>query len=146
MPRAKKTMSGAPGQGVQAIQGQTYGEGVAQERLQQAMPAPNGEVPMATSRPATPNDPPPTPQAPQTERPRMSIDDVQKMVSGLGGTLTAPDDQPNVPFTQGLTSSPGIPNSFSPATNRHRSKQMMYRLSEITGDPIFADLAEKSGY
>jgi len=144
MPRAKKTMSGTPGQGVQAIQGQTYGEGVAQENLQRAMPAPNVQAMRAPAQPA--QAPQQAPQQTQPARQPMSIDEVQQMVAGLGGTLSAPDDRPNVPFTQGLASSAGMPSPLTNPTNRHRSKEMMYRLSEITGDPIFADLAQKSGY
>jgi len=146
MPRAKKTMSGAPGQGVQAVQGQTYGDGVAQERLQQAMPTPNAQAAPIPMRPPAPAEPAATPSPQQPARQPMSIEDVRQMVSGLGGTLRAPDDQPSVPFTQGLPSGPGISNPYISPRKQHRSKEMMYRLSEITGDPIFAELAEKSGY
>ena len=43
MPRGKKTQSGDPAQKVESVTGQRYGEGVAQEQMQKAMPAPNAQ-------------------------------------------------------------------------------------------------------
>lgn len=148
MPRAKKTMSGAPGQGVQAIQGQTYGEGVAQERLQKAMPAPNISETRAT--PQTISTPETTSattssRSPQQQRPRMGIEDIQKLVAGLGGTLTAPDDRPNVPFTTGLQNGPSPSISLPTSTRNFKTVETFRQLTVSTGDPIFSELASKMG-
>lgn len=145
MPRAKKTMSGAPGQGVQAIQGQTYGEGVAQERLQQAMPAPNVRAPQPAPQ-QTQTSPAPMNAGPaQVQRPRMSIEEVQKMVSGLGGTLNAPDDRPSAPFTTGLQSGPSPSISLPTSSRQFKTLETFRQLTVATGDPIFSELASKMG-
>ena len=145
MPRAKKTMSGTPGQGVQAIKGQTYGQGVAQEALQRAMPTPNVASQTEIPRGNIVENPNNTPVQ-QTPTSQISIEDAQKMVSGLGGVLNAPDDQPNKPFTTGLNAPYRLGASAPGFVRRNKIREQMMRLSEITGDPIFMDLADKSGY
>lgn len=152
MPRAKKTLSGERGQPAKPITGQQYGRQVEQQRLQQAMPAPQLNVPITAPTPTNT----PTPQAQQTapdvvtnsappqqsQGPDMSA--LMTQLKGMGGLLRAPDDQPNVPFTAGLSSGPQT-NSMAPATPFvNRTGQLMRDLSAQTGDPIFAKLAAKA--
>lgn len=136
MPRAKKTASGAPAQKIEAIKGQTYGEGVVQERLQQTMPAPNrvAQMPQVSqgSQSAPQVETPSENTAPQQQ---MNFSDLKNSLQGQGGVLFAPDDQPDVPFNQ-------VP------TRQERSNKlgaMMRDLSAKTGDPIYQYLANKSG-
>ena len=137
MPRAKKTASGAPAQKIEAIKGQTYGEGVVQERLQQTMPAPNkvAQMPQVSqgSQPAPQVETPSENIAPQQQ---MNFNDLKNSLQGQGGVLFAPDDQPDVPFNQ-------MP------TQEQRSNKlgsMMRDLSKKTGDPIYQYLADRSGF
>ena len=136
MPRAKKTMAGTPGQPAQPITGQTYGEAKTQQMLQEAMPAP------AVRGPQTPTTPTqaPQPQAQeQAQRPQLA--DVINMLRGQGGVLTAPDDQPGVPLTDGLSTGPGrgpeAVRTDLPLANTLRTLAMR------TGDPVFYQLAAK---
>ena len=135
MPRAKKTASGAPAQKIEAIKGQTYGEGVMQERLQQTMPAPNkvAQMPQVSQQ---------SQSAPQVETPsentapqqQMNFSDLKNSLQGQGGILFAPDDQPDIPFNQ-------MP------TQEQRSNKLgsvMRDLSKRTGDPIYQYLADRS--
>lgn len=144
MPRAKKTMSGVPGQKVEPIKGQTYGDGVRQENLQRAMPAPNARQTMASTvaqapAPAQPQAESQAEPAPAPRQP-MDINMLQERLAGIGGQLTRPDDQPTVPFNRNLDnplSTPGKPYI-------NRTGQIMRDLSMRTGDPIFAELAAKA--
>lgn len=150
MPRAKKTMGGAPGQAVNAVKGQTYGQGVAQEALQRAMPAPNQPAiaPVAApSQSAQPQAPASQPQPQSNPAPQpMSINDVQKMVSGIGGVLNAPDDRPNTPFTAGLNSPSNMASTVSRGVRKTKTIETFRNLTISTGDPIFAELAERMGF
>lgn len=132
-------MGGAPGQAVQAIQGQTYGEGVKQEALQKTMPAPNAgaSTPQApTAAPAAPQ-----PQAEQTPNPRLSLQDAMEQIRGRGGVLSMPDDNPNLPVTDGLMTGPGRgPEALMAGSTLGNT---LRRLANQTGDPIFRELASK---
>lgn len=136
MPRAKKTASGAPAQKIEAIKGQTYGEGVMQERLQQTMPAPNkvAQMPQVSqgSQPAPQVEKPSENTAPKEQ---INFSDLKNSLQGQGGVLFAPDDQPDVPFNQ------------MPTRQERANKlgSMMRDLSAKTGDPIYQYLANKSG-
>ena len=50
MPRKRKTLSGDAAQEIKSVPGQRYGEGVAQQQMQQAMPAPQKVAPPVPSR------------------------------------------------------------------------------------------------
>lgn len=132
MPRSRKTASGAPAQPVSAMTGQQYGRAVQQEALQQAMPVP------ASNAPATTASPQPNP----TGRPQLRPEDAMKLISGMGGLLSAPDDNPSLPVTDGLSTGPGRgPEAIQPASSLGRTLQM---LSTRTGDPFFLELAVKA--
>ena len=135
MPRAKKTASGAPAQKIEAIKGQTYGEGLVQKQLQQSLPAPNmvANTPTTSSGRAT---------AVQVDAPQEDVQPKQPMdlaamksqLQGQGGVLFAPDDQPDVPF------------NTQPTMEQRNNKlgAIMRELSAKTGDSIYAYLADKS--
>lgn len=147
MPRAKKTLSGTTGQKVEPIKGQTYGEGVRQKELQQAMPAPNAQSQNVLAPTAPQSQPTPQPQA-QTDVPAQPVAQAQPMdinvlrerLAGVGGQLTRPDDQPNVPFNKNLDNPMASPGK--PFVNR--TGQIMRDLSARTGDPLFAELAARA--
>lgn len=139
MPRAKKTNIGAPAQKIEPIKGQTYGDGVRQESLQKAMPAPNMQ---AMQAPAVATA---APTAPQQPTPRMSEQDMMNKIRSVGGILSAPDDRPDLPITDGLSTGPGRgPEALTQIPNR--TGQFFRQLSVQTGDPIFAELARKAGF
>lgn len=141
MPRAKKTLTGGTGQAAQPFTGQTYGEGVRQQALQEAMPAPKVSAPSApapTEAPQPAEQPVDTAVAP---RPRMDMAALREQLAGVGGVLTRPDDQPDVPFNRNLD------NPMVGATKPYVNKtgQIMRDLSMRTGDPLFAELAARAG-
>lgn len=132
-------MSGAPGQAVQAIQGQTYGDAARQEALQKTMPAPNAGV--QATEPPTAGPAPEQPQTPEAPAPRLSLQDAMQRISGRGGLLTAPDDNPALPVTDGLMSGPGRGPEAMMANSTLGNT--LRRLANQTGDPIFRELANK---
>jgi len=150
VPRTRKTASGQNAQPIQAIPGQEYGRGVAQERMQAAMPTPAATPvapPQTQTMPTAANpNPEPNPEAsaqPQ-QQPSMDPAQLQAMLKGVGGLLRAPDDRPNVSFTQTLNDpSAALRLGTLPPTNR--LGEMMRDLTRRTGDNTFADLAAKAG-
>lgn len=147
MPRAKKTMAGTPGQKIQAISGQTYGEGVRQEELQRTMPAPQTPGPTTATRPipaaptAQAEAAVPSEQSAPMPQPRMSLQEAMQRIQGTGGILRAADDNPNLPVTDGLPTGPGRgPEALM--ANSHLGNTLR-RLATQTGDPIFRELASK---
>ena len=147
MPRAKKTLAGGQGQASQVIKGQTYGEGVQQQALQATMPAPqaNTGVRVPTAQPSASSTPQSEPMQDQggTQAQKPDLAALLQQLKGAGGQLTAPDDQPDVPFNYGMSGGPGpdIGNPMKPYVNR--TGQIMRELSARTGDPIFANLAAR---
>lgn len=135
MPRAKKTASGAPAQKIEAIKGQTYGEGLVQKQLQQSLPAPNmvANAPTASSGEAAPAQVNVPQEDVQPKQP-MDLAAMKSQLQGQGGVLFAPDDQPNVPF------------DTQPTMQQRNNKlgAIMRELSVKTGDSIYAYLADKS--
>lgn len=143
MPRAKKTAEGSPGQMVQAVAGQTYGEGRRQEELQRAMPTPNVQQQSQVARATTAAQPAQqTPAEPQP-RPRASFDEITAALQGMGGMLRAPDDKPALPITDGLPGGPGRgPEALQRSTQLGNT---LRRLALQTNEPIFFELASKIG-
>ena len=147
MPRAKKTIAGAPGQKVQAVTGQTYGEGIRQENLQKAMPAPNAQI-QQRPIPAPPTAPASegqtsteAPAQPVAQPPRLLFEEAMQSVRGSGGILRAPDDNPALPVTDGLATGPGRgPEALMAQSHLGNT---LRRLAVQTSDPIFRELASK---
>lgn len=141
MPRARKTPAGQPGQPVQAVSGQTYGDAKIQENLQQTMPAPNIR-PQIPAPPSTQqSQQPSTPSSPeQVSAPPI---DLASILQGQGGILRAPDDRPSIPITDGLSTGPGRgPEALGVANSLQRT---LTALANRTGDPYFLELAAKAG-
>ncbi len=138
MPRSRKTAAGTPAQPVQAMTGQQYGRAREQEALQQAMPVPAvpaPTVPSVQQQPATQVEAAPQP------RPRMAPEEAMAFLSGMGGILTAPDDNPALPVTDGLSTGPGRgPEALQ---NQTTLGDTLRRLSLQTNDPVFMRLAAK---
>lgn len=138
MPRAKKTMSGNNPQKIEAIQGQTYGEGVRQENLQKVLPAPQSPEVTASSGEAPSQTPAEAPAA----RPQ-SFEQIAQQVRGAGNLLRQPDDRPDLPVTDGIASGPGRgPETLGRSTQLGNT---LRRLALQTNDPIFTELATKAG-
>jgi hypothetical protein len=144
MPRAKKTIAGSPGQKIQAVAGQTYGDGVRQENLQKTMPAPNVQAERRLI-PAPPTDQsaPPTngADAVPLQRPSLSFAEAMQQVQGAGGILRAPDDNPAIPVTDGLATGPGRGPEALMGTSILGNT--LRRLAIQTGDPVFNELLTK---
>jgi hypothetical protein len=138
MPRAKKTMSGNNPQKIQAVQGQTYGEGVRQENLQKTLPAPQSPEISAPTAEAT--------GQPQQEMPAprpQSFEQIAAQVRGAGNLLRQPDDRPDLPVTDGIATGPGRgPETLGRSTQLGNT---LRRLALQTNDPIFTELATKVG-
>lgn len=139
MPRSRKTAAGTPAQPIQAMTGQQYGRAREQEALQRAMPTPAvpaSAVPRAEQRPAI------APSGATRPRPQMSPQEAMSLISGMGGILTAPDDNPGLPVTDGLSTGPGRgAEAFRPASSLGRTLET---LASRTGDQFFLELAVKA--
>ena len=148
MPRAKKTLAGGQGQASQVIKGQTYGEGVQQQALQAAMPAPqaNTGVTVPTAQPSAPSasSSEPTQDQGNTQGQKPDLAALLQQLKGVGGQLTAPDDQPDKPFNTGLPGGVGNQTGSPMRPYVNRTAQIMRDLSARTGDPIFANLAARA--
>lgn len=146
MPRAKKTLSGERGQPAKPITGQQYGRQVEQQRLQQAMPAPQANVPLPTPTPQAQQSAPDvaTGSAPTQQPQGPDMGALMAQLKGMGGALNAPDDQPNVPFHTGLSTGPQTNSMVQSVPVINRTGQLLRDLSMQTGDPIFATLAAKA--
>lgn len=167
MPRkAKPTLSGKPGQAVSPVPGQMYGAGVEQAALQQAMPAPNARI-----QPSAAYTSPGTGQQMATaarlggaqmdgvqgdvergaiqglseaERYQRALDAARQM-QGQAGLLTQPSNRPTEPITAGLSTGPGGGPEMMQMQFGSPTGTTLRRLSQITGDPYFRDLAAKAG-
>lgn len=136
MPRARKTATGAKAQPPTPVAGQTYGMGVEQQRLAEAMPSPlasgvappPAQAPNAASVPLAPADPFAAAQA----------------MAGRAGVLRPPTQRPNEPLTAGMTRGPGPGPSALPMPSSSPLGDTMRRLAQISGDPYLAELAAKA--
>lgn len=166
MPRrgAKQTLSGQKAQPVSAVAGQMYGAGEDQMALQRALPAPNARVqPSAAYTPPSTGGgalsgavrgavQPPTGggagarlQAPsEAERYQQALQAAQAL-KGQAGILRAPSDRPTEPVTAGLRSGPGGGPEMLGLQLGSPTGATMRRLSQLTGDPYFSELAAKAG-
>lgn len=141
MPRSRKTATGAPAQPVEAMTGQQYGRAKVQEALQQAMPVP---APTPVTAPTTQTSAPTETQPAPQPRPRLTPEQAMSVVSGMGGVLSAPDDNPALPITDGLSTGPGRgPEVFQ---NQSTFGDTLRRLAMQTNDPIFMELASKVSF
>lgn len=104
MPRVHKTASGAPAQSSTPVIGQTYGDGVEQQQMAQAMPAPNNRAVEPVAMPQA------APQSAPAAAGTPSIQQLIELAQGQGagaGILTQPTARPDEPVTTGLPIGPG---------------------------------------
>lgn len=131
MPRARKTQSGAKAQSVpDSVPGVRYGEGVEQQQLAQAMPTPDmqdGGAPAAAG--PQPLDP--------------------SMLGGLMGNAPVgalrASASPDEPITAGLASGPGPGREAMYNAKPSPLGRTLQQLANMTGDPVFSELARKAG-
>lgn len=145
MPRKRpQTRTGEDAQKIRSVPGQRYGEGVEQQALQRAMPAPDvtGNVPTPTMQgPAPAIAPSMPPQGVSAPPEAMQQFLMQNNPNLLGGT-----QRPDEPITAGLASGPGR----NPTPNEMRASsspigRWFERLSMETGDPRWARMRERAG-
>lgn len=135
MPRAKKTQSGDRAQKIESVAGQRYGEGVAQQQMQQAMPAPN--------RVATP----PTNALPiQAIQPRSkpAMQDVAQMLAALpSNTMRRPTTNER-PVTHGLPTGPGAgPEVLQPFMNAQPGLRTIEMLAKTSSNPLYQTILDR---
>jgi len=139
MPRKRKTMSGDPAQKIGSVPGQRYGEGAAQQQMQQSMPAPNRVTGQVA---ASPVGPPPE-AAGEVAPPAM---DVQAYLSQHNPNLLAGTQNPDQPITAGLPTGPGPgPEALGMLKATTPLRRYLEELSAQSGDPTFRRLAERAG-
>lgn len=138
MPRGKRrtTQSGAPAQAIRSVPGQRYGEGVEQQQLQRAMPAPDMQEASAPNGMAggPPVIPSPAPD------PAM----IQQYLAGHNPNMLGGTQMPDQPVTAGLSTGPG-PGPSALARPRTPTARWLHRLGQETGNPKWKRLAEEAG-
>ena len=146
MPRkAKSTMSGAPGQAVGPVAGQQYGAGVEQMALQQAMPAPDARAAQPQPDPAMTAEPAMAPAPPSDAERFMQALSAAKSATPDTGLLARPTDRPNEPGTHGLAVGQGAGPEALTMRRGTPAGDTLRRLTEQTGDALFARLADRAG-
>lgn len=154
MPRKqKRTITGEPAQPLGAVPGQTYGMGVEQQRLQEALPTPQARQDLPQPTPAGVPAPAPqqdaatgvaTPGVPSREEQYAAAMQAAAQLRGAAGILTRPTDRPDVPVTNGISSGPGAGPEVLGVRRGTPTGRRLRELSAITGDPIFRQLAERA--
>ncbi len=139
MPRKQKTISGAPAQKVESVAGQRYGEGVEQQQMQQAMPAPRAAADVTpdvrgnTPVIAEPQKGPPDPQL------------LQQFLAANNPNLLSGSQIPDEPVTTGLPTGPGGgPETLSLGRNTTPIARTLRQLSASTGNPKWARIADRA--
>ncbi len=141
MPRTRKTLSGAPAQPIGQIAGQEYGADEALMEVQRAMPAP--QVTQTAAQPAA------SPPAGPGSGPPPGLDKAELLALAKGmsertGLLTTPTQRPHEPVTAGLASGPGPGPEMIPLVRGTPTGDTMRRISALTGDTLFAQLADQA--
>ena len=145
MPRARKTQSGAPAQKIASVPGQRYGEGVAQQAMQRAMPAPDlaKQTSQAIAQRANPQ-PTPEVQAPNPADAYASTLAAARETAGAG-LLAQPTQRPGEPVTAGMVQGPGPGPEVLQPMGRTPTGQFFVQIARITGNPYYEDLARRAG-
>lgn len=158
MPRkARQTITGQPAQPISPVPGQMYGMGVEQQRLAEALPTPAiqpagpgvgsditgaGAVAGAYNGAET-GQPTVSPEQARVERYQQAVAAAQQL-RGAAGILTRPTDRPDVPVTNGISSGPGAGPEILARRVGTPTGRRLRELSQLTGDPIFQQLAERA--
>lgn len=135
MPRGvpRKTQTGESAQTVKSVPGQRYGEGVEQQQLMDAMPAPD--------RRGAPIPGAPSPQPVQAQPPA-GPEQIQQFLTQHTPNLLAETQNPGQPVTDGLSTGPGRgPTAIQRSTTPTR--RYLDRLAAETGNPKWKRLAER---
>lgn len=135
MPRGKPrtTQAGDPAQKIASVPGQRYGEGVDQQAMQRAMPAPDMQAATA-----------PSPAAPVTPMPPVDPMAIQDYLGAHNPAMLAGTQMPDQPVTAGLSRGPG-PGPSAIAGPRTPTSRWLMRMAEDTGNPKWKRLAEQAG-
>lgn len=157
MPRTRRpsTLSGAPAQPTAPVPGQTYGMGVEQQQLAEAMPAPNVQPSAPDASPASMAVPPPSAGAPtagpppnpaqaRAEQYQAALAAAQQL-QGKAGMLRVPSQRPNEPVTAGLTIGPGPGPEALGMPRGNPTGNTLRKLAAATGDSYLRELAERAG-
>lgn len=137
MPRKRQTMSGDDAQNIGSVPGQRYGEGVEQQAMQQAMPAPElAGAPAAV--PAAPGG--------DMQRPGADPAMIQQFLAQHKPSLLGQTGRPDEPVSAGLRGGPGPgPEALGMQVGMTPLARTLQRLSVDTGNPMFSRLAERAG-
>ena len=137
MPRKRQTLSGADAQSIESVEGQRYGEGVEQQQMQQAMPAPNLSVAPTTTG------------GPMVEAPMPTADPaaIQQFLQSHKPELLSQGTQlPDQHVMSGLSTGPGAgPEALAMSPEKTPLARTLRQLSQDTGNPLFARLAQRVG-
>lgn len=158
MPRTRRpsTISGAPAQPIAPVPGQTYGMGVEQQRLAEAMPAPNLRPPGGAPAPSGMESPPPaqpsageqvippTPDEVRAQQYQAALAAAQQM-RGRAGILTNPTRRPQEPVTAGLPIGPGPGPEVLAQRRGNPTGNTLRQLAAATGDVYLRELADRAG-
>lgn len=142
MPRTRKTLSGQDAQPVGAVAGQMYGMGEEQMALQRAMPAPQVGGPPAA--PAGGPSAPPAGAAPPAG-PQPDVRALAAALANRGNLFTQPTKRPGEPVTAGLSRGPGPGPEALGQRMGSPAGAFLRTISARTGNPEFADLADRTG-
>lgn len=168
MPRTRRTNRGAPGQPVAPVPGQTYGMGVEQQRLAEAMPAPaiqpagppagvpgmqgGVDTGVAAGQVAAPTGSAVVPAGHNggeagavdaTARYQATLAAAQQM-AGRAGILTSPTRRPQEPVTAGLPVGPGPGPEVLGVQRGNPTGIMLRQLAAATGDVYLRELADRA--
>lgn len=136
MPRTRKTQTGKPAMPVTTVQGQPYGEGVAQRQMQQAMPAPQ-------QRQTPPVDAAPTPVVAAT-RPPVDPRAAAAALRDRVGVFGPATNRPAEPVTSGLTTGPGPGPEALVGNRRSPLGETMRMVARQSGNDFLARLADQA--
>lgn len=171
MARRRQTASGAPAQPATPVAGQTYGLGVEQQRMQEAMPLPNTHAPQRLARG---RDGEHAGMAGQDAQQGSTMDpsvaehfgmngqagtptnaddgrlasyqqalESAKGLSGDVGLLSLPTQRPGEPVTHGLSTGPGGGPSALGLVPGSPTGRWMRKLAAESGNPYLQQLADR---
>lgn len=135
MPRAKKTRSGDRAQKVESVAGQRYGEGVAQQQMQQAMPAPN----RSASQPANA-----VPAETIQPRRKPQMQDIAQMLAALPSNTMRRPTSNDRPVTHGLSTGPGAgPEVLQPYHQTPPGLRTIELLAKTSNNPLYRTILDR---
>lgn len=146
MPRARKTQTNRPAQPLSEVPSQYYGAGVEMQQLERAMPAPAPAAP-----PTVAPGPTAQPGAAPTDGGEPPARDIGAVLAaaaqlrGQTGLMTGPTNRPTEPITAGLRQGPGAGPEALRGRTGTPAGDMLRMLSQQTGQPEFAMLADRAG-